>query len=169
MTLNTFEALIKKQNLPINFHHCDYSDFRKVSEGSSRWLFLSREPLGLGTPFEHQKKTIETLAKKTAIPYELPTVLEATVSILTYFVRSQTQLYDDMYMRCQESDTVSDNPMAVGFVSNAEFASGFVSDVELSSSDAEFQIANSADENSDCDGIGAAWTLPQNSDSSTPR
>jgi hypothetical protein len=72
------------------------------------WMLMTKEvlPESRRKNYDQQKKMIEELVKKTGIPYQVPTTLEAATCILADYSRSEKRLFSDSprtYTRCQES------------------------------------------------------------------
>jgi hypothetical protein len=71
------------------------------------WFLMSQDVLegSLYKDYKTQFKQVATLAKKTGIPYNVPTVLEAATCIFMHHVSIGKKLYGDnpwTYTRCQE-------------------------------------------------------------------
>lgn len=119
LTLMTFKALVEKskQGAPINFHVFQYSDIFKTCATRAHWVLVSRRhiPNSLGKAFKMQKKMIEKWEETTKIPCRLPTILQASISLVSHCIRSQVRLYQSNYMRCRELHEVTGSLMNVVF------------------------------------------------------
>jgi hypothetical protein len=87
------------------------------SADESVWLLMTKEvlPESRRKNYDQQKKMIDELAKKTGVPYQVPTTLEAAICILAEYSRSKKRLFNDSpgtYTRCQEN--IQNYQMIVG-------------------------------------------------------
>jgi hypothetical protein len=79
------------------------------SLAASYWLLMTRDvlPGSRDKTYANQKKLVAAHARRTSLPYELPTALEAATAILAHHVRNGERLYSKnnnpwTYTRCQE-------------------------------------------------------------------
>ena len=71
--------------------------------------------------YSEQQALVTSYSEKTQIPYEVPSILDATVSILMEYVRTGTRLYGDSpktYTRCQEQYDADRHLDVGGFVAS---------------------------------------------------
>ncbi len=102
LTLKTLGELIQK---PLQGTHTQYEYFRlgeytDAPAAKSHWALLTRDVIegSRSKSYSDQKALIKA-------PYEVPTILDATVAVLMEYVRTGTRLYSDSpwtYTRCQE-------------------------------------------------------------------
>ncbi len=120
LTINSFaEMLIKNPNNALSFHgiwegiRLEIGD-RKLKK--SKWIAMSKwsldEAKGLG--FKAQKKLLEHIEMTKFKRCEIPTTLEATVSISTAFYKTGKPIFFKSYTRCHEK--VAGCHVIVGFV-----------------------------------------------------
>ena len=70
--------------------------------------------------YTDQFKLVERLSEKAKLPYQVPTTLEAAVTILLEHVQSGTRLYSDNPLTCTRChENVAGRQMAVGGFSAA--------------------------------------------------
>jgi hypothetical protein len=103
----------------------------------SYWVLMTRDVLegSRHSTYQSQQALVAAHAKRTGLPYELPSALEAATAILSHYVRSGEGLYTDdplTYTRCQEliAWNGSDHPaVAVGGFSSGGLGVGSSSHV----------------------------------------
>ena len=92
-------------------YDCYDSDVKEVlgaqSPGRSCWVLMTRDVItgSRNKDYAAQKALVAAHAKRTGLPYELPSALEAATAILSHHVCSGERLYADhpwTYTRCQE-------------------------------------------------------------------
>lgn len=169
LTLMTFKALVEKskQGAPIDFYEFEYSDLFTTCAARAQWVFLSRQhfPESLDTSFHIQQEMVKKWRETQKIPYALPTVLQATVSIISHCVRSRKRLYESDYVNCQERVTAA--PIAIGFLDPTQPPLATMTLSLIDEEDAAnetpnvFEINLLAADGSESDGAGVALILPQ--------
>lgn len=76
---------------------------------TAKWVLMTKKVIkrSKGASYEAQKTMIIDLANKTNVPYTVPTTLQATICILTHYMRTGERLFSDgqnaTYTRCQEN------------------------------------------------------------------
>ena len=92
-------------------YDCYDSDVKEIlgaqSPGCSYWVLMTRDVIAgsRNKDYAAQKSLVAAHAKRTGLPYELPSALEAATAILSHHVCSGERLYADhpwTYTRCQE-------------------------------------------------------------------
>jgi len=81
------------------------------------WLLMTKDVLegSACKLYDEQEPIVAQLAKKTGVPYQIPTTLEAATCILAEYFRSKIRLFGDnpyTYTRCQEN--IQSDQMNVG-------------------------------------------------------
>ncbi len=87
--------------------HKPLVDILETANEKSYWALMSKDVLNgsRGIDFEAQKKMIAEFSQNANVNCEIPTALEAAVSILTHHVRSKERLFSSnpmTYTRCLE-------------------------------------------------------------------
>ncbi len=102
LTLKTLGELIEKplQGTATKYLSFDLGEYTDAPAAKSHWALLTRDVIegSRDKSYSDQKALIKA-------PYELPTVLDATVAVLMEHVRTGTKLYSEgpwTYTRCQE-------------------------------------------------------------------
>ncbi len=102
LTLKTLGEFIQKplQGTPTRYEYCSLGEHTDPPAPSSHWALLTRDIIegSRSKSYSNQKALIKA-------PYEVPTILDATVAILMEHVRTGTRLYSNSpwtYTRCQE-------------------------------------------------------------------
>ncbi len=102
LTLKTLGEFIQKplQGTPTKYQTFDLGDYTDAPAAKSHWALLTRDIIegSRSKSYSNQKALIKA-------PYEVPTILDATVAILMEHVRTGTRLYSNSpwtYTRCQE-------------------------------------------------------------------
>ena len=85
---------------------------------STHWTLMTRDvlPESRNKNYETQKNLVAQYAQKAKIPYQVPSILDATTCIFMEHVHSGTRLYSDnpwTYTRCQEKYN-KDRQLVVG-------------------------------------------------------
>jgi hypothetical protein len=121
LDLKTLGELVRK---PLQGHATTYSYFgvgeyvdRPASK--SHWALLTRTVIdgSRNKAYEKEQAVLDSYSLKTGIPYEVPTVLDATVCNFMEYVRFGTWLYGDnplTYTWCQEKYNASWNLVVGG-------------------------------------------------------
>ena len=100
-TMNYFGDLIHKPKSGYATKYRDYRSYAKEAAGDksypSHWVLMTKNiiPGSRGKSYEECCELIAEHSKKTGLPYELPYLLEATASILMYYVRTGERLFSD--------------------------------------------------------------------------
>ena len=112
-TMDYLEELIQKPKSGYSTKYRGYWASTKNVVGdksySSHWLLITSDIIP-GSRGKRYSKCCELIAnhrKKTGVPYELPHLLEATVSILVHYVKTGERLYSDdpcTYTNSQDVD-----------------------------------------------------------------
>src|SRR3979490_1280626 len=74
--------------------------------------------------YSEQQALVTSYSEKTKIPYEVPSILDATVCILMEYIRTGTRLYGNSpwtYTRCQEKWNAHWQLVVGGFVAGGLF------------------------------------------------
>jgi hypothetical protein len=91
----------------------------------SHWVLLSRDVIegSRGQSYKDQQALLAQCSQKDTVPCEVPKVLDATVCIVTEYVRFGTRLYSNdpfTWTRCQEkSDSDEDWQVGIGCYTSA--------------------------------------------------
>ncbi|MCB1106729.1 MAG: 50S ribosome-binding GTPase [Chlamydiia bacterium] len=130
-TLNLFQEILQHPRAGNRTRYRYYNDRVRVTFGDvsteSRWILATRDvlPESREKPYFEQGKLIDRY-RSPSLPYVLPKVLDAVVSICTHYVATGKRLYPDKsenwtFTRCQETMTPSGDtkspygsPIAVG-------------------------------------------------------
>jgi hypothetical protein len=113
LTLNTFGQLIKKKNFSENkegYRYIYVDIVKQIGDKTltkGQWVLMTKDILegSRRKDYSAQQTLVNDLSKKSGMSYEVPTLLEATVCILTEYVSKGTRLFTDSpwtYTRCQE-------------------------------------------------------------------
>ena len=86
---------------------------------SSHWVLMTKNviPNSLGETYSNQCNLITNHSKKTVLPYELPSALDAATCILMEHVQTGNRLFNDkpwVYTLCQEKLHNNNWPVIVG-------------------------------------------------------
>jgi hypothetical protein len=132
LTLNTLEGLVKhpKQGQATKYAHYWYEiekQYGSQSLSSSYWVLMTRDviPESRNKSYDAQKQLLESYRQKAHVPYEIPHLLEAAVSILMEYLQTGKRLYSDNPLtltRCQERVSRHPHPTWPLFVGG--FAAG---------------------------------------------
>ena len=128
-TMNYLGELIQKPKSRHSTKYMNYSNYAKEAVGDraypSHWVLITGDIVP-GSKFGHYSKCCQLItehSKKTGIPYELPSLLEATTSILMHYVKTgeklyATRLYGDYphYVYSQDFDKHNNSLVVGGFV-----------------------------------------------------
>jgi len=124
LTLNSLGELVKKarqgSKTQYDSEYCWEKIFDVLGETpaqASYWILMTKDVLAgsRSKSYADQQKLVESYRQKTKVPYEVPHILEATVSIFLEYVQKNVHLYPRSsltYTRCQEA--VDSTPVAVG-------------------------------------------------------
>jgi hypothetical protein len=90
-----------------NYDHAIEAQCGAQSPERSYWVLMTRNVLegSRNRKYAPQQALVAAHAKRTGLPYELPSSLEAATAILSHYVRSGERLYTydpGTYTRCQE-------------------------------------------------------------------
>ena len=100
-TVSYLEELIQKPKSGYATKYKYYNDYAKEAVGDksypSHWILMTSDIIP-GSRHENCSKCCKLITdhiKKTGLPYELPHLLDATTSILMYYVKTGKRLYSD--------------------------------------------------------------------------
>ena len=101
LQLIIWKSLSRSQSLDM-LQNIGFIDGLRVKEAvgdksyPSHWVLMTRDIIPGSRSGEYFKECLDMITnhrKKTGIPYELPHLLEATASILMYYVKTGERLY----------------------------------------------------------------------------
>ncbi len=123
LTLRLLGELIQK---PLQGHATKYRSFKlgeypDPSAPKSHWALMTRDVVegSRSKTYKEQQALIASFSQKAKVPYEVPTILDATVCILMEYVRTGTRLYANnpwRHTRCQEKFNDKGQLVVGGFV-----------------------------------------------------
>jgi GTPase SAR1 family protein len=128
LSLNALERLIKTpKGGGCRSRYRYYDDEVKRDFGTqtcdSHWVLMTKDviPNSRFKTYRAQQDLVQQHARKSKIPYELPTVLDATTAILMHYIDKKELFYtydqlgsQDTYTRCQERIYNRQRPVAIG-------------------------------------------------------
>lgn len=149
LTLKSLGELVQapKQGNATQYREFYIGDYIDAPAPASHWVLITRDILegSRNKGYDDQQARVARHAQRSGIPYQVPNILDATISIFMEYVRSGNCLYHDdpwTFTRCQGKYD-RHGPLVVGGCSPAGL---FVS---------------YSDDNGDCDdvGVGCSWTF----------
>lgn len=131
LTLQTLGELVKKplKGIPTQYRYFDIGEYKHLPTESSHWVLMTRDviPGSREKSYNDQQKVLKGCIEKKQLPYQVPTLLDATTSIFMEFLRSGTFLYSGSpgtYTRCQEKYN-KDWQLVVGGFASAGLGVGY--------------------------------------------
>ncbi|MBS0649503.1 MAG: U-box domain-containing protein [Verrucomicrobia bacterium] len=96
-----------KQGHPTKYQYFNLGVYTDPPAPAAHWALLSRDvlPGSRSKAYADQQALVASFAQNTRTPYQVPTILDAAVSIFMEHVQSGARLYGDSpwtYTRCQE-------------------------------------------------------------------
>jgi serine/threonine protein kinase len=114
LTLKSLGELVKtpKQGHSTKYGVFFLEEYTDPSAPAAHWALLTRDviPGSRNKPYADQQALVASYAQKTRLPYQVPTILDAAVSIFMEHVQSGVFLYSNnpwTYTRCQEKANAS--------------------------------------------------------------
>jgi hypothetical protein len=124
LTLNSLEELMNHPKKGQATQHRYYWDDIKKEYGSqsptkSCWVLMTRNviPESRNKDYDAQTQLLASYSQKAHVPYEVPYLLEAVVSIFMEYLKTGQRLYSvdpGTYTRCQERISIVDLAIVVG-------------------------------------------------------
>jgi hypothetical protein len=109
LTLKSLGELVKapKQGHSTQYRYLNHGQYTDPSAPAAHWALLTRDviPGSHSKPYADQEALVFSHAQKTRLPYQVPTIVDAAVSIFMEHVHSGVFLYGESprtYTRCQE-------------------------------------------------------------------
>jgi serine/threonine protein kinase len=109
LTLKSLGELVKatKQGYSSQYHFFHLGEYTDPPAPATHWALLTRDviPGSRNKLYADQHDLVASHAQKTRVPYQVPTILDAAVSIFMEYVHSGVRLYGDSpwtFTRCQE-------------------------------------------------------------------
>jgi hypothetical protein len=109
LTLKSLGKLVEapKQGHFSQYRAFDLGEYTDPSAPVAHWALLTRDviPGSRNKPYADQQALVASHAQKTRVPYQVPTILDAAVSIFMEYVHSGVFLYGESpwtFTRCQE-------------------------------------------------------------------
>lgn len=94
----------------------------------SYWMLMAKKPLheSLGNSLVEHKLILDSIIKRTPIDYQIPTAIEAVISVLAEILgsRKEPESHSEKYMICQETCLLS--PVLVGGYCPSKYIEGKV-------------------------------------------
>jgi serine/threonine protein kinase len=109
LTLKSLGELVKAPNQghSTQYRYFDIGEYTDPSAPVAHWALLTRDviPGSRNKLYADQHALVASHAQKTRVPYQVPTILDAAVSIFIEYVHSGVRLYGDSpetFTRCHE-------------------------------------------------------------------
>jgi NLR family CARD domain-containing protein 3 len=109
LTLERLGELVQKpkQGQSTKYQGFSLGEYTDLPASASHWVLFSRDviPESRSKSYADQQALVASHVQKTKTPYQVPTILDAAVSIFMEYVQSGTRLYSDSpgtFTWCQE-------------------------------------------------------------------